>query len=520
MSLGSEVAARSSSRALLAIVLAILTFVVWGPLLANEFTLDDVIVVVLNDRLRSWPIAAQVFVHPYNWAANPGVVGALGTYRPFELCSYVLDYQLFGLHPFGYHLTRLLLHVGVQVLAFLFFCRWTTSVRVAFGVALIGALHPACAEAMKAPSDLFAALFGMAAILVASRWSQRPRPIALALLLLATLCSKESGIVYVLVAVAFALLDGRRHGKALAAAALAAVVAYAAIRLHALAGQSVPQHGSLPRLLDAAAGVWYFATRAFFVPLHRAPAILDFTRPRGDRVLWYLLVAANALVLGALVRRRRWLEAVGFSWWLLSLIPSAAVTLTPGVWPGLNRWLYAGTPGLLLTLTGFLPRASRVRTVGWAALGALLVVLAVRAGRVWRDDVALFSAMADEYPDHFWSYRRLGWALYYRGRFAEAIPPLTRGAELAPPDERDSCYGLLAGALAGTGDCDGAVRLYRAHLPTPMMDVGHFLYVAGACYQRRGDVGRAVELWRACGSKDPRCAPAAAHPGALAPAPR
>jgi hypothetical protein len=501
-----------------ALLLALITFAVWAPLLSNEFTLDDVIVVLHNDRLRTWRVAAEVWVHPYNWAANPGVVGSLGTYRPFELVSYVLDYKLFGLAPFGYHLTRLLLHVGVEVLVFLFLCRWVRDVRVAFAAGLIAALHPACAEAMKAPSDLFVAGFGMAAIVLASTYFARPRPLSLAVLFLATLAAKETGIVYVLAALAFAELDRRRRQPSpvsssllpVAGAAGAAIAAYAAIRVHALAGQAVPQHGSLARLIDAAAGVWYFATQAFFVPLYRAPAILDFAQPRADRLLWYAVLAGNLVVLGLLLRGRRWLEAVGFSWWLLSLIPPAAATLTPGVWPGLNRWLYAGTPGLLLTLMAIpLPLGERSRSAAWASLCLLLAVLAVRAGRVWKDDVTLFGAMVAESPDHFWSYRRLGWALYYRARFAEAVPVLARGAELAPADERDSCFGMQAAALAGTGDCDGAVGLYRAHLPTPMMGVGHFLDVAAACYARRGDHQRALELWRACGTMDRRCPEAA-----------
>jgi tetratricopeptide (TPR) repeat protein len=263
----------------------------------------------------------------------------------------------------------------------------------------------------------------------------------------------------------------------------------------------------LPRLIDAAVGVWYFATQAFFVPINRTPAILDFTRPQPDRALWYAVLACNCVVLAWLIRRRRSVETVGFLWWLVSLIPSAAVTLTPGVWPGLNRWLYAGTPGLLLTISGVLiPRLrGRAPAIAWGGLCVLLTVLSVRAGRVFKNDVALFSAMVSETPDHFWSYRRLGWALYYRARFSEAIPVLQKGAELAPDDERDSCYGLQAAAMAGAGDCDGAVRLYRAHLPTPMMDVGHFLTVVGACYERLGNVARALDLFRACGTQDARC---------------
>jgi hypothetical protein len=294
----------------------------------------------------------------------------------------------------------------------------------------------------------------------------------------------------------------------LAVAAALAVLAYAIIRVRALGTQSLPSDASLSRAFDAVVGVWYFATQAFFVPINRAPAILDFANTaQSSRPLWYVLLVCNGLVLAVLVQRRRWLEAIGFSWWLVSLMPSAAATLTPGVWPGLNRWLYAGTPGLLLALTGtLLPKLKgRAPQLAWAGLVVLFTILCVRASQVWMNDVTLFSAMAIESPDHFWPHRRLGWALYYRGRFADAIPVLQRAAELAPDDERDSCFGLLAASMAGAGDCLGAAEVYRAHRPTPMMDVGHFQLVEGACWERAGNVGNALRMYGACGARDPRC---------------
>ena len=41
-------------------------------------------------------------------------------YRPILVASYGLDYSIWQLNPFGYHLTDLILHVSVSVLVFFF----------------------------------------------------------------------------------------------------------------------------------------------------------------------------------------------------------------------------------------------------------------------------------------------------------------------------------------------------------------------------------------------------------------
>ena len=507
-----------------------MTLAVWSPVLGNDFAFDDVIDIVVNERIRDWSTAWQAFLHPFNWGTN--FQGHLQTYRPLVLVSHVVTYHLWGLHPFGHHVLRVLLHVGVELLAFLLLCRWLPSVRLAFAFALVCAIHPACVEAIHSPSgDLYLALFGLAALLVAS--TEHPRAwhaIPIAALLLLSMLAKEGGVLYVALAVAFAELARRRAEPArklsslapVVGAAVVAVAVYAVLRHHALGAQTLPSNAGVGRLADAVTGVWFFATQAFVIPLARAPAILDFAAaPHIDRIGWYGLAACNLIVVVVLLQRRRWLEAIGFLWWLISLAPSAAVMLTEGAWPGLYRWLYMGMPGLLLAIAGALSsklpgRRPRVVLAAWALICVSFAFLSVRATRAWRNDVTLFSAMAIESPEHFWGYRRLGWALYYRARFADAIPVLQRAAELAPADERDSCVGLWAASLAGVDDCDGAVKLYVAHAPTPMMSANHFAYVAGACFERQGRVDRALQLYRACGAVEPRC-PAAVerltHPG-------
>lgn len=41
-------------------------------------------------------------------------------YRPLLIASFIIDYQLWGTKPFGYHFTNLLLHISNALLVYLF----------------------------------------------------------------------------------------------------------------------------------------------------------------------------------------------------------------------------------------------------------------------------------------------------------------------------------------------------------------------------------------------------------------
>ena len=113
-----------STRWFPTLTLALACVAVWWPTLANGFAFDDVINVALNERIRHLATAWQAFSHPYEWVVSLSSTAHLETYRPLEAVGHVLDYQLWGLRPFGHYLTRLGVHVGVQLLIFVLLRRW------------------------------------------------------------------------------------------------------------------------------------------------------------------------------------------------------------------------------------------------------------------------------------------------------------------------------------------------------------------------------------------------------------
>ena len=71
-----------------------------------------------------------------------------GYWQPLTWLSLVMDYQLFGLNPGGYHLVNLFLHIINSLLLFLILNRMTHALWKSAFVAALFALHPLHVESV------------------------------------------------------------------------------------------------------------------------------------------------------------------------------------------------------------------------------------------------------------------------------------------------------------------------------------------------------------------------------------
>ena len=87
-----------------------------GGALDSGFVFDDIHLIAGNPKLQEGGGAFDGFTGDYyttgQVSATTGEVRALGYYRPLSVLSTWIDHRIWGLNPFGYHLTSLLLHLG------------------------------------------------------------------------------------------------------------------------------------------------------------------------------------------------------------------------------------------------------------------------------------------------------------------------------------------------------------------------------------------------------------------------
>jgi len=118
------------------LLIILLILAVYYNSFGNEFVWDDEFLIVSNPAIMAWRHAWLHFVLDiYHSFSN--------YYRPIQMITYMVDFSLWRLNPFGYHLTNVLLHILVLFSVFILFKLTTEDVRIAFAGTLFYAVHPA-----------------------------------------------------------------------------------------------------------------------------------------------------------------------------------------------------------------------------------------------------------------------------------------------------------------------------------------------------------------------------------------
>ena len=123
---------------LICLALTILTVTTFGSLKDCGFiNLDDGSYVYKNAYVQSGLNANSI-----GQSFSSELVEKSGNWHPLTWLSLMLDYQIFGLNPHGYHLMNLLFHVMNTLLLFLILHRMTKTLWPSAFVAAVSAIHP------------------------------------------------------------------------------------------------------------------------------------------------------------------------------------------------------------------------------------------------------------------------------------------------------------------------------------------------------------------------------------------
>ncbi len=125
-----------ASPLLRGMLLVLLIIIVYIPAMQNGFIWDDDDNLTENIAVRSFEGLAAVWSGPVNTQQ----------FYPLVHTSFLLEYQLWGYNPLGYHIDNILLHaLGVL---FLYLSLLRLSVAGAFVAALLFAIHPVTVESV------------------------------------------------------------------------------------------------------------------------------------------------------------------------------------------------------------------------------------------------------------------------------------------------------------------------------------------------------------------------------------
>ncbi|QSQ13984.1 tetratricopeptide repeat protein [Myxococcus landrumensis] len=404
-----------------------------------------------------------------------------GYYRPLVTLGYAVEYALWGGAAEGFHLTNLLLHLGVVAWVFLLCRRGGASpLGAAVGAAAFG-LFPRLTESVawiSGRTDVLAAFFMLAALLVYQSTQARRRWLSGGLLLLGLLC-KEVAVAGILGLAVWELRAVRARertgGQALRnlLPMAVALAAYAVLRLNALRSDVRALDGGV----SAGLSLGERALAALAAVGHYAVMMVDALRPRlqmgvvGEAPLPWVLLGATVLVAGVLLAWR-WggrLSALSQAALasgalalalVLHLIPLGIHTLAS------DRFLYVPVAMLAIALAAPIEHAARARPkFAGAVAGGVLVAFAGAThlrNRDWMDEMRLWRvAERVSGPEDAFIQQQLGGLYMNVHRYDDALVHLQNSVRTQSRLTGAKGYNNLALCLTKLGRHEEAITLFE-----------------------------------------------------------
>ena len=517
-------------------LLGLVTFVLYSGSLSFEFVWDDWPQIVNSPLIRTWSNLPRAFTSDlwYHVARHQVY------YRPLFVAWSMLNYSLFGLRPWGWHLGAVLLHVAALLAVFWLAWKLGLEYWTAALAALIFALHPIHIEPVtwvSAASDTMVTIFAALAFGAflngrnTARSLQKNKRTAWWLaslaLLACALLTKEMAVVFAVLVGIYAWLNPAEKSspvkRVLAAAIEAApyavvTLAYALLRRHALlqtTGQFDSDHGlmDMARTLPLVMSIYL---RQLLVPLgitglYYTPYVTN----AGAVVVLSQVVAPVAVLGAALIGLWYWNRRAGNSivvfagWWLLvGLAPALYLRNFSNGDFVRDRYMYLPSIGFAILAAMGLRRLPSVK--GWSAQAVQTCAVLVLCGGYacasiaqqvyWANDLMVLLRGQSLYPGN--PYTMVGLAKEYSKGGAN-----DRAIELAESVVRDHPeYGYgpltLAEVYIHAGRFrEGRVWLDRVNPDYARSEVG-MAGVAGL-YGQMGDYGRAFALCSEILQKEP-----------------
>ncbi len=462
---------------LLAILLPLL---VYAGSLANDFLIDDEIIVSSNIRLAPGQSPLEVFRRPEQFADF-----TLPYYRPVTNLSYWADARLWDRQPIGFHLTNWVFHAVTTLLIFELARSLTADAVLGLIAAILFAAHPMHTESVdmvQGRTDLLATLFMLLSLLAMRRCLSAigsGRALAAGAISLAALgvalLAKEIAVTWPALAAAVWWVKPGPRGPAarlvmFLVAAAAILAGYFAVRGAVLGGIV----GADYRGLTVPHAGLVLITLADYARLLLWPFSFSFVRPMAAPDTWHdpRILQSAILLLGILVglavlARRNRLVAFSAGWTLVTLTPVLNLFPIPG-FAMAERYLYLPSVGFCLLVAALfrpalLPGSGPAVQTPAVTLLAIIVMaytatIQVRTAQ-WTDPVDVFEAMAARTPNSFFVQSKLGLEYLRSGRAPDAVGAMLRARDLEPANP--VAWNNLGAALAQSGRLAEARHAYE-----------------------------------------------------------
>ena len=500
--------------------------------LGGGFVWDDDAYVTENQTLRTTDGLRRIWFE----------VGATDQYYPLVYSTFWVEYQLWGLKPFGYHLNNILLHALTAVL--LWFVLRRLAVPGAWLAAAIFAVHPVHVESVAWVTErknVLSGVFYMATVLAYLRFRPlnagsdvRPRDGSYAWAIVFFVCALFSKTSTTTLPAALVLLVWWKRDRItlrnllplvplFALAVGAGLITYWVERHHVGAKGAEWTMPLLERTLVAGRALWFYLGKLVW------PSPLIFTYPRWqiDAGMWWQYVfpigaVALPVVLWLLRRRIGKGPLVAILFFGGTLAPTLGLVLIyimrySFVW---DHFQYLPSVGpIALAAAALTLLLGKVRTTNakghaqtttptritapLAVISILLLValgsLTWQRGKAYEDAETLWRDTVAKNPRAWMAHTQLGWSALNRGGDTQAAMDHLTAAINANRDYAEA-HDIMGNALAAAGRPDEAIASYeealriRPNKPSIHNNLGSILLREGRLDEAVEHLSEAVRL--------------------------
>ena len=426
---------------------------IYGQTLSHEFVnYDDTLYVTKNVQVQ-----AGLNLNSIVWAF---VTEEAHYFHPLTWMSHMLDCSLYGMHPWGHHLTNLLFHAAASVLLFLALRLLTGALWPSAAVAALFAVHPLHVESVAwvaERKDVLSAFFWMLALGAYGQYARRGgagRYAAVAAAFVLGLMSKPMMVTlpFVLLLLdywplervdrtaAFGVMARSVSRLALEKAPLFLITALSCVSTFMMQAHVVNMAfgRKIPLVARCANAVVVYA---LYLAKTAWPSGLAVHYPHPiARPAW--MVAGAALFLAVITlfclrhARRHPYLIVGWFWYLGTLVPVIEL-VQAGDFSHADRYTYIPLIGVFIMVAWGVADLSAKWHVPERAVAAVSVVLLVMLGvcagvqtGYWRDSRTLFNHAITVGQGSSLAYNNLGALAMDQKRYDEAQACLAKALEL------------------------------------------------------------------------------------------
>lgn len=448
---------------LLVSVILVITFLIFSPVLKNDFViLDDDVAVINHPAVRDLTFTGIKDIFSQT---------VISAYTPLTTLSFAIENQLFGMKPGIFHFTNLLLHLLCTLLVFIFLRKLGSNLFIAFVATLLFGIHPMRVESVAwitERKDVLYSFFYLLSMISYLTFVKDKRPAIYLLSLIAFIFALLSKIQAVSLPLILLLVDYffenrfsiRQVINKIPFLLLSLVTGVAGIFILWNEG-ALETNTLLPFIQRVFIGTY---TLCVYLVKSVFPYQLSAIYP-GPEKLGVLFYASTLLVLLLAVliyksRKHRKTLVFGSLFFLFNVIFMLQVVGAGQAFLA-DRFTYLAYIGLFFLIAWALNFLINTRWKPYVVIAgvAYLTVLGTmtwnRTG-VWKNSETLFTDVIRKYPKVAIAHNNLG--LYYRelNQTDQAIAAYTRSIEINPGGNLS--YSNRGEAYFERGDLDKALN--------------------------------------------------------------